>query len=961
MPSAAEILIRIVGESAGLDRELKKSSGDVKKFTADVEKSGQRIGAFGNIVQGVFQGIGQAIFASLVTGVRAAVGQIDKSIKLASDLGESINKVNVAFGESGQEILDWSQNSAKALGQSRGQALEAASSFGLLFSTMGVGQKQSVEMSKGLVQLAADMASINNITPEEALEKLRAGLVGEVEPLRTVGVLLNAAAVEAKALELGLAPSTKAITEQDKVMARYALILEQTALTQGDFARTSDGLANSQRTLAGQLDDLSAKFGNFLLPIKTAFITGLSDLITIIEPYGENIMRSLIGGIADGIVFLLPVLGELRRVFVTLLKPGSPPKLLPELTEWGKGALKAYLEGWSDPDISALRTLGTNIEDVLRSFAATGRLKETDLVSRVFGSQRAIVDAINEWRAMGSVTVGTLDNIRRAAGPAGDSVTGLVQSYFNLQAATDKASEAQERLDAITRKYNDALDPLNDKLDANARAQQKIRDAQDLERLGGIIGDKTVDLEERQLARLEQEEILLRQQADAIENERDTVVDAEQAKVDAYEAERKAKEDSYNLQQAILAQQVEANQLLAEDIALRKKLAEEAMAQQEKAARELEAQRAKEAAELERNTSAHLRYRLAIADDAGQLAILQEELAKTTEGSAEYWSILTDIANVQERIAKLDDGDGDDKTEKKIEDITEAAEKWPEVIKMEEALAKFFATLAGQDNQPDTLTWGEGIVKSIRDIGGAAQDAWLIIGDFINFFNGESGDSGSTSDRLRPTYNSGIFGQIYSVVTTVLTALRQIFTGDWQPLWDGFKQYVFDSLSAHPESPFWQYLQDTVIPAIEALAVGDWKTAWELMSNPIKAVADNAYIQGYNTVYNWWEGFKAGAADFITPDWWEKFFGDMMGDLGFPSNPFDRPESTKPQSYSIPGVTPSTIIPASIAGVGGSTTTNNNTPVTVNLSFVGPVTPETVRTAARTTDDVLRSLGYSTT
>lgn len=211
-------------------------------------------------------GYGAGIAGAVVAGKQLLQFGLD-SIQAASDLTESQNKISVAFAGSRKAVLDWSKNSATALGQSQRQALEGASSFGLLFRTMGLGAGTSAEMSEKLVQLAADLASINNISPEEALLKLRSGLVGEAEPLRQVGVLLDETTVKNKAMEMGLATSEAALTQQDKVMARYQLILEQTALSQGDFARTSGELANQQRTLAGNIENSEAAIGKLLKPL----------------------------------------------------------------------------------------------------------------------------------------------------------------------------------------------------------------------------------------------------------------------------------------------------------------------------------------------------------------------------------------------------------------------------------------------------------------------------------------------------------------------------------------------------------------------------------------------------------------------------------------------------------------------------------------------------------------------
>ena len=108
-------------------------------------------------------------------------------------------------------------------------------------------------MSQGLVQLAADLASFNNIGVDEALLKLQSGLVGETEPLRALGVNLNAAAVQAEALKMGLAANVETLTAADMAQARYALILQQTTTAQGDLARTSDGWANQNRILQATL------------------------------------------------------------------------------------------------------------------------------------------------------------------------------------------------------------------------------------------------------------------------------------------------------------------------------------------------------------------------------------------------------------------------------------------------------------------------------------------------------------------------------------------------------------------------------------------------------------------------------------------------------------------------------------------------------------------------------------
>ena len=265
-----------------------------------------------------------------VTAPLAGVGAL--AISAASDLDESLNKIGVVFGDNAATIEKWSKTAATSLGMSQQQALEASGTFGNLFMSMGLGQSAAVEMSTGLVQLAADLASFNNIDPTEALEKLRAGIVGETEPLRTLGVNLSAAAVEAKALELGLAATAQELTDSDKATARYALIMEQTKLAQGDFARTSDSLANSQRILKAQLSDAAAALGQQLLPYALSAVQAISRLVgwfSALSPQMQQMTvvaaaaAAAIGPLSVGLGTLLSVVGALLSPVGLLVAAGA--------------------------------------------------------------------------------------------------------------------------------------------------------------------------------------------------------------------------------------------------------------------------------------------------------------------------------------------------------------------------------------------------------------------------------------------------------------------------------------------------------------------------------------------------------------------------------------------------------------------------------------------------------------
>jgi hypothetical protein len=258
--------------------------------------------------------VGQLLKRAAVVGGAAVAALAIKSIDAAATLGESINKANVVFRDSAKQLLNWSKTTANSLGISRTAALEAAAGFGNMLLTSGVAEKSSAGMSKALVKLAADMASLNNEDPSDMLERFRSGLAGEAEPLRRFGVLLSETRVAQEAVRLGLAKQGDALTDAEKVQARYSLILKDTtkahqaniksgdglvAMTekvtrsQGDFAKTSNSLPNLQRRFKESVEDLSASLGKKLLPIATQVTKWALDKLPGAFDFAEKAIDSL--------------------------------------------------------------------------------------------------------------------------------------------------------------------------------------------------------------------------------------------------------------------------------------------------------------------------------------------------------------------------------------------------------------------------------------------------------------------------------------------------------------------------------------------------------------------------------------------------------------------------------------------------------------------------------------------
>jgi len=230
-----------------------------------------------------------AIPAAAAIGSIAAV--IKPAIDAASDFQESTSKVNVVFGRASKSIKDFASTAATSLGQSKQSVLDAAGVFGTFGKAAGLAGDDLATFTTDFVTLSTDLASFNNTTPEEAITAIGAALRGESEPLRRYGVLLNDAVLRQEAMTLGIYDGKGALTAQQKVLAAQAAIYKQTGDAQGDFLRTSDGLANSQRTLGAVLKNVQIELGTKLLPAIQEFSNSLVDISLWVQRNPETFTK----------------------------------------------------------------------------------------------------------------------------------------------------------------------------------------------------------------------------------------------------------------------------------------------------------------------------------------------------------------------------------------------------------------------------------------------------------------------------------------------------------------------------------------------------------------------------------------------------------------------------------------------------------------------------------------------
>ena len=240
--------------------EYKKLTQATKGAESTISKLGGKFATVGKNIAKVTAGIGLGLGA-------AAISQIKPAIDAASDLSESINAVNVAFGDAAEGVLELGDNAARGLGLSKNELFGISVQFSSFAKTIAGEGGNVVSVVDDISKRGADFASVFNLEVSDALGKFQSGLAGSSEPLRAYGIDVSAATVTAYALANGIGDGSGQLTEQEKVLARYGTIMEQTDQVTGDFVNTSDGLANQQRITKAEFENLRAEIGEKFLPI----------------------------------------------------------------------------------------------------------------------------------------------------------------------------------------------------------------------------------------------------------------------------------------------------------------------------------------------------------------------------------------------------------------------------------------------------------------------------------------------------------------------------------------------------------------------------------------------------------------------------------------------------------------------------------------------------------------------
>lgn len=299
---------KITGDSSGFDKAIQSAEKTASSFEKRMESISSKAKSIGDKLSG----IGTALTVGVTTPLAVAgKGMVDA----ASDFDENLNKISVAFGDSADGVKAWADTATQSFGLSMNQALEATSLFGDMATSMGISQSEAASMSTSLAGLAGDMASFKNIGIDEAMTALNGVFTGETESLKQLGIVMTEVNLQEFADGLGLVYDD--MTQAEKVQLRYNYVMAMSKNAIGDYARTSDGTANSIRTFQASVENLAITLGQNLLPIVTPIIQKATEMVNAFAAADPELQQLVlkIAGIAAVAGPALLVIGKMVSVF----------------------------------------------------------------------------------------------------------------------------------------------------------------------------------------------------------------------------------------------------------------------------------------------------------------------------------------------------------------------------------------------------------------------------------------------------------------------------------------------------------------------------------------------------------------------------------------------------------------------------------------------------------------------
>lgn len=449
-------MTRIDTVSIALDADTQGFMNGMREAGNLVQKqSGSMVGSIGQVTQSFFYA------TQAVQTIVATASQVYGFGKAVFDLGanaeETASKFSATLGpatESAQKFLDEFANTA-GLTVTEGRELIATTS-GIAMG-FGFGQTEAAAFAEDVLRLAGDMTSYSNIPIAETSLAIQSALAGERESLKRLGVVINEADVQKRALEMTGRENAKTLTAEEKATASLALIQERAAYMVGNLEMTQDSAANTARRLGAELRQAQEIIARALVPALSEIMKaigeltggeGFDNLIERIVASRDQIAAwavvtvNAFAAATTTVVESIKIMGDSFQFFSNLLEALLQP-LAGNFAEAGE-ALREMRSALSDTG-NSLRTIGgsfTNVGSKITDAMNTGLAEVEEFMKGINEADKQVIDMTGSVETAGE----EIEELKDRLKDLGDVTDVTNEMIGGLPYHAEQASRGLQRM-----------------------------------------------------------------------------------------------------------------------------------------------------------------------------------------------------------------------------------------------------------------------------------------------------------------------------------------------------------------------------------------------------------------------------------------------------------------------------------------------------------------------------------
>ena len=362
--------------------------GDASHLERTLNNTQNRLGTFGVAVGSFFGNVA-------ANAVGALPGVASDLFDLGTELAGFEQKFGTVFSTAGsaKAVQDWAQATAHDMGLTRREAQGLAVNMADLLKPMGFTAEAAADMSTETLNLAGALSewSGGQYDAAQVSDILTKAMLGERDQLKALGISINQAEVDQRAMAIAQAEGRDEITQMDKALATQQLILEKSTDAQAAYAEGGNELQRNAARTRAKFNELKESVARGLLPV---FLAVADFVTTRLIPAVEMIARRV---------------GPLIEQFVAWFREDILPTVqdvmadLQAVTETVLGAIEKFWDTFGDTILASIEVTWDTIRGVFEgAFQVIQGL--FDVFVAVFTG-----DWDRAWDGIKSILSGTLD------------------------------------------------------------------------------------------------------------------------------------------------------------------------------------------------------------------------------------------------------------------------------------------------------------------------------------------------------------------------------------------------------------------------------------------------------------------------------------------------------------------------------------------------------------------------